>query len=671
MTEKNKDILALAIDRFRIAKDSDNTERLAAEADLKFAIDDEKSQWPKTVRQNRENDRPPRPCLVLNKIPEKIDQVEGDFRQARPTVKVRPVDSKADPKIAEIMGGIIRHIEYHSSARSAYNTSHGSVLLCGRGAWRIDVEDAAEDPFVRDIKINRIPNVFTVYWDPGAKKQDKSDANYIFVTEELSEKEFKAQYPGVELMDWDASNETIENWRTEDTIRVCEYWWKEKTKKTFYQVERLIDGIPTVLTVTEAQQDDKIKQEKRIEVPQVKWAKMIHSKIIDGPHDWASEYIPIVIEIGKEVNISGESKTRGMVRFAKEPQRMYNYWSSSTTEQIALAPKAPYLATGKMIGPHQAQWDQANIKNFPYLLYEADPTNPVGRPTREPPPQMSSAAAHELARMDHDIMSAMGIYEASLGERGDEKSGKAILARQRQGNIGSYTYTDNFEVAYVYSTKILIDLIPYVYDTERIIRIRGEDDSEKVVPINARPGAPVFRDLPQGTEQDQVQPKEGVTQYVNDLTIGKYDVVATIGPSYTTQRQEALAMLLDLAGQVPQFAAATIDLIIKNIDVPGSEELIKRAKRLVPIGIRDLEPGEEPQQPPEQPPDPKVMVEMAKLEAQTIRDELEAHRKDFEMNVKAIADLTRAEAAERGQQLQEIMAFVQEIRANMPQQGRG
>jgi len=655
---KNEDILNLAVTRFKQALESDGTEREAFHDDTCFAINDDGCQWPKDIRTSREGDNPPRPCLVLNKIPEKIDQVEGEFKQLKPSIKVRGVDSKSDPKIAEILNGLIRHIEYNSGARSSYNTSHTSTLYGGRGGWRIDIEEDNDDPFVKDIVINRIPNVLTVCWDPGSKKADKSDAEYMFVTETISEKEFKAEYPGIEPMDWDSDNKTMEGWRTDKTIRVAEYWWKEKVEKTFYRVERVVDGIPTEMTVIQPAETDRIIEERKVKRPQVKWCKMIYNEVLDGPNDWPSKYIPIVIETGKEINIDGQGKTRGMVRFAKEPQRMYNYWSSASTEQVALAPKSPYLVTGKMIAAHQTQWDQAAIKNFMYLLYDPDLTAPTLFPKRENPPQLSTAIAAELGRMEHDIMSAMNIYAAMLGDEGQEKSGKAIIARQRQGNIGSYSYTDSFHVALTYSAKILIDLIPYVYDTERIARIRGEDDIERNVALNAREGAPIL----EGVDQDYLV--NSGNGYINDLSVGKYDVVATIGPSFMTQRQETLEILASLVNSVPQIGPVIMDILVKNMDLPGVEELVQRLRRMVPKEVLS-------DTPPEQPPDAKTMLEMKKIEIK-LQDQ---NRKDFETQMKAITELMKAEAAERGQQAQEMAAVMGLIKERLqpigqqPEQG--
>jgi len=403
----------------------------------------------------------------------------------------------------------------------------------------------------------------------------------------------------------------------------------------------VVDGVSTEMTVKEPVEGDVLIEEKKVKRPGVKWCKMIYNDVLDGPYDWPSKYIPIVIETGKELNISGQSKTRGMVRFAKDPQRMYNYWSSSSTEQVALAPKAPYLVTPKMIATHQAQWDLAATKNFMYLLYDADLTAPTLFPKREMPPQLSTAIAAELGRMEHDIMSAMNIYRESLGDESQAKSGTAINARQRQGNTGSYSYTDSFHVALTYSAKILIDLIPYVFDTERVARIRGEDDVERDVALNAREGAPML----QGADQEYMV-KSG-NGYINDLSVGKYDAMATIGPSHVTQRMETFDLIARLINSVPQFGVALGDILFKNMDVPGAEEAVGRLRRMVPPEIMS-------DNPPERPPDPKTMLEMKKIELR-LQDQ---NRKDFETQMKAITELMKAEAAERGQQAQEMAAFM-------------
>jgi hypothetical protein len=658
MPKDHEELLRLAAERFKTASTADQKERLEADEDVRFAINDDGCQWPAETRAEREHDYPPRPCLSLNKIPEKIDVVDGEFKGLKPSVKVRAIDSQADPKIADVIAGIIRHIEYNSQARTSYNTAYTSVLYSGRGAWRIDIEDDEDDPFVRSIRINRIPNALSVYWDQESKKQDKSDSRYVFVTDTISKKQFEVDYPDINVNDW-PSDDIWDTWHTEETVRIAEYWWREQRLQTYYKIKREVNGLPMTLTVKEPKPLDEIVEEKKVKRPKIKWCKMVANQVIDGPYDdWPSRFIPIVLCFGKTVNVRGQDKSRGMVRFARTPQQMYNYWSSSITEQIALAPKSPYLVTAAMIGPYRKQWDEAHVRNFPYLLHDVDPDSPSLSPRREPPPAMSSAVAHELQRMDHDIMSAMGIYEASLGQEAPERSGRAILARQKQGNIASAPYTENFHMALTYSTRILIDLIPYVYDTERIIRIVGSDDVDMAIPINARPNAPMLVDMPKPDMKYVSGPREGVTEYLNDLTVGKYDVVVDIGPSYTTQRQEALEQLMELVQAAPQLAQVAIDIIIENMDLPQSEKLLERARKMVPLEIRGLEDGEQPPPPP--PPDPLILLQQKDLEIKAA----DQQRKAYETQVDAMKTMAETQLLAQQQQLGQIMAILEGIKTH-------
>jgi len=646
-----EDILDQSRRRFNANRTADKSERILSYEDTRFAVNDDGCQWNSVVRNKRENAVVPRPCLVMNKIPEKIDQAEGEFRQLRPAIKVVAVDSQADPKIADILSGIIRHIEYNSTARSAYNTSHSSVLYGGRGAWRISIVDSEDDPFEQDVSIDRIPNPLSVTWDQAAKKVDKSDGNHLHVTEDIPIADFKKEYPNASIADW-PDEDSYKGWQSKDTIRVAEYWWKEPGKKEAFRVER--NG--TQITVWEQKEGDKLLDQKMVNHPNVRWCKMTANEILEGPFDdWPSKYIPIILEFGKEVNINGKIKTRGMTRFAIDPQKMYNYGATSEAEALQ-AGKQPYLMTPKMMGPHQTQWDKIGTENMNYLYFEPDPKIAGMGPRKEQPQQASTATLMLKQGMEHDIMSAMNVYAAQIGDQGKEVSGVAIQARTAQGKTGGFTYTDNFEYAFIYSAKVLIDVIPHIYSSERIMRIRGESGTERVVPINARPDSPILQQQ-QFAEKDVI--KTNASEYINDITIGKYDVIAKIGPAYATQREEALEMMLKLVELIPGLGTAAPDLIVKLLDAPLSEEFFERVKKLVPPAFRTPEPGEEPE--PEQPPDPMVVLKQKELELKGI----EEMRKGFTAKFDAIAKIMTAEAKEEGQQFQAVMQIIDQVKNDM------
>jgi len=636
---EESDFLRMARERFTDAAQADQAERDAFKEDVEFLAG---KQWPDNIRTMREKSDPPRPCLVINKVQEKVDQVSGDFKQSEPSVHIIPVDSKGDPKTAEIFGGLIRNIEYNSNAKlGAYATAFDNVIAGGRGAWRVRV--LKDESGKQIIRIVRMPNPLVVYWDQTSTAIDLSDARFMFVTEMKPLREFKSQYPDANVEDWDTSDPKEEQlWRSEGKVRVAEYWyWASSPTKP---------------------------EEARGVRKKLYSCLMCANQILDGPHEWPGRYIPIVVPLGKELWVGDRRTNRGMVRTAKEPQQMYNFWSSAVTEQIALAPTAPFLVTGTHLEDSQEMWDDQVKKNRHYLVYTPDPLAPGG-PSREQPPMMSTAIVNELQRMEHDIMSSMGLYQANLGDEGQEKSGKAILARQREGDTGAYGFTHNFAAALTYNGKVLIDLIQRTMDMEDIIRIRGEDGSEEEITINQPVGLGEEMIHPERIKQMIASPqftapvvyRPEVSPYLNDLTVGTYDIQVDIGPSYNTQRQEAAAALLEIVKTVPQAGVAAIDLIVKNLDVPGAQELQKRLEKMVPPGIRELRPDEPP--PPEPPPDP----DLVKVQLQHDKDMREATRKEFETFTNAIAKLMEAEAKERGNQLEEMRAIAENIRAGVQQ----
>lgn len=674
-SKKNQGILKLAAKRFKHVYNVEGQERKAKDYDLRFSINDDNCQWPEEVRKIREDADPPRPCLSINKIPEKIDVAQGEFEQLEPSHKVRPIDSQGDSVIANIIAGQVRHIENTSHARSAYNHSHRHNLVCGKGNWRHDIVDDPDDPFVRSIEINCIPNPLAVYFDPGAKKPDKSDADWCFVVDWKSKDEVEKEPWGKDLNDeWPVEEYWSEPpWKSAaEGYRIAEYWWKEPIERTFLQVERLLpSGVFYKMTVTEDKFQEGDTELKRLKVkrPQVRWCKLVAGKVIDGPHDWPGKNIPIFEESGVTVNIRGTNVSLGKVRNAISPQQLYNYQTSANTEMIAMAPKMPFIVTPAMIANHKVMWDTFHLKNYSYLLVDPDPLFPGGMPKREMPPQMSTAITTERQYLDHDLQSSMGIYAASLGDKRGEESGRSLIAQQKQTNTGTQPFTTGFTTTYVYSIKSLVDLIPHVYDTERILRIVGEDGQEVSVPINAMPGTPLMDQVPEinGPEEMQQQyvskyianPRDSVTQYINDMSVGRYDVDVSIGPAFATQRQEMVDQLMRVteivARAAPQFAMPIAYAIMENMDLPNSTKLLEQIKKLIPAEIRGLEPGEQPPQP--QGPPPELMLKIEELQIKMH----EQQRKDFEAFTKAMTETMKAEAAEAGAQMQQTAAFIQQL----------
>ncbi len=568
-------IIAEFRDRLSVALEQDWVRDQSLE-DIRFIYDTENfGQWDEGVLNKRQG----RPNYTFNRVIGAVNQVIGDQRQNKPTIKVRGVDSEADPQTAEIYNGLIRNIENISDAETAYDTAFKMAATGGYGVWKITPEYSADDTFDQDIYIRRIPNPFTAYCDPSAKEYTKKDANWWIITERISKDEFRVLYPKASTDDVDFDDKDG-RYITTNEVRIAEYWRKKPKKQT---LALLSDGRTVLYDADFKQVEDELAEldvtvvrTREVDSHTIEWVKVSGAEVLEGPIEYNWKYIPIVPVYGRTINIEGAEHYEGVIRHAKDAQRSYNYNRSTAMEITAIQPKAPYMVTPKMIKDHEEMWRQANVKNYPFLLYDIDPSAPMAKPSREAPPQIPVGMVAQAQQDADDIRATTGFFAPSLGEPSNEVSGVAIAQRQTEGDVGSFEYVDNLGKSIRFSGEILVDMIPKVYDTERQIRILGIDGSESFETIN-----------------QQIRDEEtGEIKTVNDLSTGKYDVAVTLGPSFTTQRQEALAGLIEISKAIPLVAEIAADQIVKNVDVPGADEIEKRVRTAL-IQSGAIQPGED------------------------------------------------------------------------------
>ena len=589
-----EDVLTVARARLNMAISALSESREDEIDDLKFyaGSPDNHWQWPADVLATRGAVQGQtinaRPTLTINKLPQHVHQVTNDQRQNRPSGKVIPADDKADIDVAEIYNGMVRHIQYISDADVAYDTACENQVAYGEGYIRILTEYCDENTFDQDLKIGRVRNSFSVYMDPLIQDPCGSDAKWCFITEDLPKAEYERMYPNAApittLMSLGVGDQSISQWLNDDTVRIAEYFYVEYTKKT-------LNLYPGNLTAIDGTPEDRMLKaqfvrplrSRETELKKVKWCKINGYEILEES-DWAGKYIPVVRVVGNEFEVDGRLYVSGLVRNAKDAQRMYNYWVSQEAEMLALAPKAPFIGYGGQFEGYETQWKTANTQNWPYLEVNPDVTDGQGNmlplPQRAQPPMASSGLLQAKAGASEDVKSATGQYNASLGMPSNEKSGRAIIARQREGDVGTYHYVDNLARAIRHVTRQLVDLIPKIYDTERIARVIGEDGKVDNVKINPQQPEPVKK---------IVNPQTGaVIEKIYNPGVGKYDVVVTTGPGYATKRQEALEAMAQLLQGNPQLWAVAGDLFVKNMDWPGAQEMAKRfAKTIDPKIISD------------------------------------------------------------------------------------
>jgi hypothetical protein len=598
---KATDILAEMRAFKREAEQADNHNRDAALEDLRFL--EGEGQWPQGVKAMREAEG--RPCLTINKLPQYVSQVANEIRQNRPAIKVSPVDSASDPDKAELLEGLIRNIEYTSKADQAYDTAGFYAVACGMGFITVETCYADDDAFEQDIRICRVRNPMTVFIDPLAKEADASDMTRAIVTSLMSAEAFKKKYPGKAATSAHEGEEWGD-WYTGNDVRLAEYWTREQVPR---RVALMPDGsIIDADSVPEVVQPVATRNAIRWKVTY----RLCTGADILEEKEWPGKYIPIVPVWGEEIDINGKIYRRGLIRNAKDSQRMYNYWRTTATELVALAPKAPVLLTDKQVEGKENDWATANVSPRPYLTYNADPTAPM--PQRLEPASVPQGVFTEAQVSVDDMKSTTGIYDASLGARGNETSGRAIMARQREGDNATFIYPDNVARAIAQVGRIVCDLIPKIYDTQRIVRVLGEDGAQALMEVNAA--------TPYGV--------------MNDLTTGKYDITVQSGPSYQTKRMEAADTMMLFVQAQPQLAPIIGDLIAKNMDWPGADQIAKRLKAMLPEPIKAVEQEEEGA--PQIPPQVQSMIEqgMAQMEQMAAQiQELSAKNAELEADKQA------------------------------------
>lgn len=587
------DLLSQARHRMTLAVAAYSESREDEIDDLRFAAGspDNQWQWPADVLATRGSVQGQtinaRPCLTINKLPQHVKQVTNDQRQNRPSGKVIPADDKADVEVAEIFDGLVRHIEYISDADVAYDTACENQVTYGEGYIRLLTEYCDDDSFDQDIKIGRIRNSFSVYMDPTIQDPCGADAEWCFITEDLLKEEFERQYPdarplsSIELQG--VGDQSLSQWINEDTVRIAEYFYAEYEPTTLHMFPGnivLYDDAPEMAQV-KAMGYRPIKSRK-VNRRKIKWCRINGFEVLEE-RDWAGKWIPVVRVVGNEFEVDGRVFVSGIVRNAKDAQRMYNYWVSQEAEMLALAPKAPFIGYGGQFEGYESQWKTANVNNWPYLEVNPDVTDGQGSvlplPQRAAPPLAQTGLIQAKMGASDDIKSTTGQYDSSLGATSNERSGRAILAREKQGDTGTYHYVDNLARAVRYITRQIVDLVPKIYDTQRIARIVGLDGDVKAVKIDPSQPEPVRR-----MEDDM----GNVIEKIYNPGVGKYDVCVTTGPSYMTKRQEAMDAMSQILQGNPQLWAVAGDLFIKNMDWPGAQEMSARfAKTIDPKLLSD------------------------------------------------------------------------------------
>lgn len=561
-------------------QENDNRNR-AAEM-LRFCYK-RKSQWPDKMRTDRENEN--RPVLEINQMPAFLNNVLNDIRQNRPAIKVRGASDDATAEMAEIRQDLIRHIEYDSNAEVVYDNGVRYAAAGNVGYWRIVTEYESDTSFNQKLLLKTIPNPFSVYYDPDCVEPDGSDCKRCLVSEEIKKEEFRRRYPNAQYTDWQTDDPVLTAWLKEDTIRIADYFHIVKHVDTLCQYE---DG--TVMWESEGDGKDHGKkvQERTVDREEVRWEVINGIEILER-HQWAGSGIPVIPVFGDVTNIEGETIRQGLVDRAVDQQQMYNFLVTNAAEAASLQTKSPWLVAEGQIEQREAMWGQANIKQFPYLVYRA--TDETGKPL--PPPQRVSpdvdvsGMLEQATRFQQDMRLAIGIADPLAQMQVQDESGRAILAKERVGATQTFHFVDNLSRAIRLTGKRLLDLIPHIYDTQRTLQLLKEDGTQYKAIINQQQPQPV-----PDPNSPNVIPMPQALPLLNDMSVGDYDIVVDVGPSYASKRVEFVNSVMELTQSNPALWQVAGDLMVKNMDWPNAEKIAERLKAMLPAPIQQMEAQE-------------------------------------------------------------------------------
>lgn len=630
-----------------LAEDADGGNRAAALEDLQFSAGE---QWPADIKMARQLDR--RPCLTIDKTDTFVRSVVNSMRQQRPRIKVHPVSDGADQDVAEVIEGLMRHIEVQSGADAAYDTAADFQVRMGWGFVRVGYRYVDERSFDQEIYIDRVRNPFSVYLDPSSSSPDGLDQQWAVVTDRIRKDVFIKTYPKAKLNDFKSGEgDERDQYSMSQEVMIAEFWRVEEDPDTLLQFNDGTQALASEKGAPSAKVGDQVGELLVIDARDtmrrsVKWSKVTASQELEK-RDWPGKYIPIVPAYGAELIDNGKTIRYGMVRKLKDPQRMLNFWRTQEAELVALAPKAPWLVAEGQTENHEDEWASANVKNHSTLTYRAvadENGNMLPPPMRQQPQAIPAASVNAAMNASEDLKAVAGMFDPALGAPGQETSGTMVAKRQAQSDLSNFHFYDNLTRCIRGVGIISLDLIPRIYNRERVTRIIGEDGTPDSVTIN----------------------EEAVDKVLNDLTVGRYDIIMDTGPGYDTKRQESSAMMIELVSRMPQLGELAGDLIVGQMDWPGARMLAERLKMANPLAQaqdqipKDLDPksrqmignlmgqlhkAQQQLQQLTQEKEAKIIGIQEKEQAITAREQLKQREETNRLHIKEVGHEERAQLA--------------------------
>ncbi len=596
---KNDGILREALENYKACMEWESTEDQRTREDIKFANGDTRNgwQWPTKVFQARSGDGgADLPSLTINTTRVHNDLIINQLCKNGYGIKIRPTGGKASYKSAEVMEALVRRIEYISKASSHYRKVAEHQVDGSIGYILIDTDYVSERSFNQDIFLRSARDPTAVKLDPWIQEPDGSDANFGFVVERMQRKMFNRKYPewkdkvGTAPLD-----SSFADWVTDKEIMLVKYYrklgrddtlvaWTDENGEEHEQLASEIkdDAGKEIFKALIAQiKNGEIDGRTReVKDNEVEWFLIAGSVIIDRGK-WAGKYIPICRCVGREIVIDNILDRKGHTRPMIDAQRMLNYNASSSVEAVATQTKTQWLAASRAV-EGQEQWKEANVKNFAVLTWndvddEASPDNQqVTSPQRIEPPKPSEGHALGMQNAERQMMMISGQWQQQQGQPNPlgPESGRAINERKEQGDIATYHFAEHRGDMLRHIGVQLLDLIPKIYDTKRILHVMDEDTGALKYILHIDPDQ---NDVVH--EVKEAQEKSEAIQIAFNPTMGEYECISDPGPDFATQRQDAENAMTLIFQRQPGLAGVCGDLYFRNSDFPVADKIADRIEK--------------------------------------------------------------------------------------------
>lgn len=593
--DRLKKIHSESMRAFNMVQSSVRIERLQCLADRRF-YSIAGAQWEGSLARQFEN----KPKFEVNKVQAAVFKVINEYRNNRIGVRFIPRDGSKDDKLTDACNGLYRADEQDSTADEAYDNAFEEGVAGGFGAWRLRavLEDEYSDNEYQRIRMEPIFDAdSTVFFDRDAKRQDKSDAKHCWVLVPMTWDSYKETYND-DPTTWPKEIHLTEfDWMIpNDTVYVAEYYKVEAVNEARY-IYRSATGEEASYGKEDFEDDEELVarllatgwaeiRRDKIKCKKIHKYLMSGGKILDDQGYIAGNNIPIVPFFGKRWVVDNVERCQGVVRPAKDTQRLKNMQISKLAEISAKsAVEKPIFAPEQVTG-FAVMWADDNIADNPYLL--ANPiTDAAGTPVAygatsyTKVPNIPPAMAALLQVTDTDMKDLLGATE-SVDQMNANQSGVAVEMVQGRIDMNSFIYMSNMGKAVKRSAEIWLGMAKELF-VEEGRKMKTMTDQKEVGQIE------IMRPV--------IDPETAATVYENDLGNSQLEVYIEVGPSSSSRRNSVVRAVSGMMGltQDPETLQVLSHVALMNMEGEGIEDMRKWSRsKLLNMGV--VTPTEEEQQ---------------------------------------------------------------------------